>query len=113
MIFLHLEGCHISYHKKYPDSFNFFTDTPKTKFNSAKAHQTINEYDNAVRYNDFVVSEVIDLVKKANKNSYVMYFSDHGEEVFRNKIILDLTNLLDLILCFKFLLLFCHQVNTI
>ncbi len=83
MIFLHLEGCHISYHKKYPESFNFFTDTPKTKFNSAKAHQTINEYDNAVRYNDFVVSEVIDLVKKANKNSYVMYFSDHGEEVFK------------------------------
>ncbi len=83
MIFLHLEGCHISYHKKYPKNFNFFTDTPKTKFNSSEAYQIINEYDNAVRYNDFIVSEVINLVKKADKNSYVMYFSDHGEEVFK------------------------------
>lgn len=82
MIFLHLEGCHISYNKKYPESFNFFNNKPITKYNSSEAHQIINEYDNAVRYNDFVVSSIIELVKEANINSYVLYFSDHGEEVF-------------------------------
>lgn len=84
IIFLHLEGSHISYHKKYPESFNFFTDEPQTQFKTDEAYQIINEYDNSVRYNDYVVSEIIDMVKKANKNSYVVYFSDHGEEVFKD-----------------------------
>lgn len=84
MIFLHLEGSHISYHKKYPQSFNFFTDEPKTQFKTEEAHQIINEYDNSIRYNDFIVSQIIEMVKNANKNSYVIYFSDHGEEVFKD-----------------------------
>ena len=84
MIFLHLEGSHTSYHKKYPESFNFFTDKPQTQFKTNEAYQIINEYDNSIRYNDFVVSQIIDMVKNANKNSYVLYFSDHGEEVFKD-----------------------------
>lgn len=84
MIFLHLEGSHISYHEKYPNSYKFFTDEPKTQFKTNEAYQIINEYDNSIRYNDFVVSEIIDMVKKENKNSYVVYFSDHGEEVFKD-----------------------------
>ncbi len=84
MIFLHLEGSHISYNKKYPDTFQFFDDQPKTKFTSNETYQIINEYDNSIRYNDFVVSQIIDMVKKTNKNSYVVYFSDHGEEVFKD-----------------------------
>ncbi|SFN26617.1 heptose-I-phosphate ethanolaminephosphotransferase [Paenimyroides ummariense] len=84
MIFLHLEGSHISYHKKYPENFNFFTDEPQTQFKTEEAHQIINEYDNSIRYNDFIVSQIIETVKNANKNSYVIYFSDHGEEVFKD-----------------------------
>lgn len=84
IVFLHLEGSHMSYHRKYPESFDFFTDKPQTKFNTDEAHKIINEYDNSIRYNDYVVSQIIDLVKKANKNSYVVYFSDHGEEVFND-----------------------------
>ena len=84
IIFLHLEGSHISYHKKYPESFNFFNDEPQTQFKTEESYQIINEYDNSIRYNDFIVSQVIEMVKNANKNSYVVYFSDHGEEVFRD-----------------------------
>lgn len=84
MIFLHLEGSHISYHKKYPERFDFFKDEPKTQFKTDEAQQIINEYDNSIRYNDFIVSQIIEIVKKANKNSYVVYFSDHGEEVFKD-----------------------------
>jgi len=84
MIFLHLEGSHISYHTKYPEKFNFFTDEPQTQFKTEEAYQIINEYDNSIRYNDFIVSQIIEMVKNANKNSYVIYFSDHGEEVFKD-----------------------------
>lgn len=84
MIFLHLEGSHISYHTKYPASYSFFTDEPHTQFKSAESYQIINEYDNSIRYNDFVVSQIINLVKNTNKNSYVVFFADHGEEVFKD-----------------------------
>ena len=84
IIFLHLEGSHISYHKKYPESFNFFKNEPQTQFKTDEAYQIINEYDNSIRYNDFIVSQIIGTVKNANKNSYVIYFSDHGEEVFKD-----------------------------
>src|SRR5690606_27867611 len=82
IVFVHLEGSHISYHKKYPEKYNYFKDQPKTKFSTPEAYKIINEYDNSIRYNDYVVSEIIDKVKFTNKNSYVLYFSDHGEEVY-------------------------------
>jgi len=84
MIFVHLEGTHISYVEKYPESFSFFKDEPQTQFKTEEAYQIINEYDNSIRYNDFIVNQIIEMVKKANKNSYVVYFSDHGEEVFKD-----------------------------
>lgn len=84
MIFLHLLGTHISYDKRYPGDFRHFSGIPQTRFPSHEAFQMINEYDNAVRYNDSIVNEVINSARSLKKNSYVMYFSDHGEEVFHS-----------------------------
>ena len=45
--------------------------------------ERINHYDNAVLYNDHVVHELIDILKKSKiNNSSLVYFSDHGEEVY-------------------------------
>ena len=41
-----------------------------------------NSYDNAVLYNDYVVSSIIMQLKKRQEASLMVYFSDHGEEVF-------------------------------
>ena len=40
----------------------------------------IAHYDNATRYNDYVLNKIINLV--INDNSVVIYLSDHGEEVY-------------------------------
>ena len=40
----------------------------------------IAQYDNATLYNDFVIASIINKFK--NTNSVLIYFSDHGEEVF-------------------------------
>lgn len=84
MVFLHLKGTHIFYWDAYPPSFSYFNDQPKTQFPSEEAFQTINAYDNAIRYNDFVVSEIIKKVRSRNTNSFVIYFSDHGDDVFQD-----------------------------
>ena len=82
LIILHLMGTHNMYLKRYPREFNIFTSTPKTKFNHDLAYRNINQYDNAVVYNDYIINSVISEVEKSNSKSYVLYFSDHGEDVY-------------------------------
>ena len=77
-IFIHLIGTHTSYSKRYPEEFNIL----KSNKNSSKKQKTINEYDNAILYNDYVINSIINTVKGTNKSSFVIYFSDHGEDVF-------------------------------
>src|SRR5690606_41021472 len=50
LIVLHLLGTHTAYHQRYPEEFNHFSG-------SGKKEKIIAEYDNAVRYNDFVVED--------------------------------------------------------
>ena len=67
---------------RYPKAFNYFIDTPKSNFISDNNNAKINHYDNAILYNDFLISQVIKKVDSLNKKSFVLYFSDHGEEMF-------------------------------
>lgn len=77
VIFLHLVGTHYDYSKRYPDNFSMFNSEDNSKRNIIK-----DTYDNAVLYNDYIVSEIIKLVSKTSKRSAVVYFSDHGDEVY-------------------------------
>lgn len=82
MVFLQMIGAHIDYSKRYPKEYNYFNNTPRTKFKNKEVYNKINTYDNAIRYSDYVIREVIELTKKLSVSSFVLYFSDHGEEVY-------------------------------
>jgi len=85
IIFVHLFGSHYCYNKRYPNSYNHFTDPfPKTYFsvNEKEKIQTINEYDNSILYNDWIVHSIIQKVQKKKSTSCVIYFSDHGEDTY-------------------------------
>ena len=77
-------GTHHSYKNRYPDNFNKFKDTPFSNYKSDENFNIINNYDNAVLYTDFVVSEIIQKIKSLNTKSFVLYISDHGEELFKD-----------------------------
>lgn len=81
-IVLHILGTHLKYRKRYPEKFAVFRDKPTGNFNHDLAVQRINNYDNAVRYMDTFIRTVIEKTRKENIPSYVLFFSDHGEEVF-------------------------------
>ena len=86
VIFVHLLGTHTQYKNRYPKSFNQFKDAPSTPFGTQQAFDAINQYDNAVLYNDFVISEIISLLKSnatPNEKQQMIYFSDHGEDVYQ------------------------------
>jgi heptose-I-phosphate ethanolaminephosphotransferase len=84
-IFLHLMGNHADYSMRYPKSFEVFPPaTPIAGRASAQA-RVINQYDNAVVYNDHVIDAIIRTVGSLTEESLVLYLSDHGEEVFDHR----------------------------
>jgi len=85
LIVVHLLGTHRGYNFRYPASFDYFTDkTGAPEWLTPDIIEEYNSYDNAVRYNDFVVSSLIEATRLQGANSLLVYFSDHGEEVYDN-----------------------------
>lgn len=77
---LHLAGHHVKYDKRYPHSFAKFKTSDYGGSYSDRQKSFIASYDNACLYNDYIINEVIKMFE--NENAFVVYFSDHGEEVF-------------------------------
>ncbi len=82
-IVVHLLGTHMSYQYRYPPTFNIFTDRQGVPAGVSDDQLPVyNSYDNAVRYNDFVVSSLIKDYAKTDPNGFLLYLSDHGEDVY-------------------------------
>lgn len=82
-IVVHLLGTHINYKFRYPEGFDKFKGTEGTPPGLSQDQiDSYNEYDNANLYNDFVVSSLIKDYSATNPNGFLLYFSDHGEEVY-------------------------------
>ncbi len=86
-IVVHLLGTHMKYSYRYPDSYDFFKNanglSPAISKDADKV-KLVNEYDNAILYNDYILHELIRRLKNTSDNvqSLLVYFSDHGEEVY-------------------------------
>lgn len=84
LIIVHLLGTHIKYKYRYPEKWGKFDgSTEHVPAGLTKEQlETYNDYDNAQRYNDSVLSQLIANYKATNPNGFMLYFSDHGEEVY-------------------------------
>lgn len=81
LVFLHLMGCHTQYNKRYPSDFDKFEDK------GDKRTRTVNTYDNAVLYNDFIVDSIFSMLNTYSHTHNkirisAIYLSDHGENVY-------------------------------
>lgn len=83
-IVIHLLGTHMSYKYRYPEEFVKFIkkDTVIPEGLDEDEVDIYNSYDNAVLYNDYVVSSLIKQFQATDPNGFLVYFSDHGEEVY-------------------------------
>lgn len=69
LIIVHLMGCHSGYVMRYPsDSVAF----------SSKSQ--VDYYDNAMRYNDYVVGELYREAQRLPGFKGLIYFADHGDD---------------------------------
>lgn len=78
-IFIKLIGSHFQYKNRYPEKFNKF------KEGNSKKDILINQYDNTVLYNDYIIYNLIKQLQKYSKKSALLYLSDHGENVYDNE----------------------------
>jgi heptose-I-phosphate ethanolaminephosphotransferase len=89
MVFIHLMGAHFTYEKRYPEEMKMFRDSTALQLSESikdpQAESIINHYDNAIAYQDELLSEIFSTVKKSSKPALSLYFSDHGEEVYSSK----------------------------
>lgn len=82
-IVVHLLGTHMSYKYRFPPEYDHFTDRQGAPaWVTDDQLPTYNSYDNAVLYNDFVVSSLIERLSATNGRDLLLYLSDHGEAVF-------------------------------
>lgn len=83
-IVIHLLGTHMSYKYRYPDSYEIFKGKDSVMPSNLTEEQAFlyNSYDNAVRYNDFVVTSLIKSFKATTPYGFLVFLSDHGEEVY-------------------------------
>lgn len=84
LIVVHLLGTHFAYKYRYPPAFAAFDNqTPPSPLASDEQRRKLyNQFDNAVLYNDHVVRELIEAYRAKNNYGFLLYFADHGEEVF-------------------------------
>lgn len=85
LVVLHLMGQHVSFSRRYPRKSVYekyhSTDIKRSeKWLNKDKKWAIATYDNATLYNDAVMGHIFDLYR--DKNAVVVYFSDHGEEIY-------------------------------
>lgn len=90
-IIIHTLGSHYNYEHRYPTSFAKYTPTLSSFKNYSLQEirykqELKNSYDNSVLFTDYVLNSFIQGLKhKKNAISFLMYSSDHGEDLFDNK----------------------------
>ncbi|WP_110655784.1 phosphoethanolamine transferase [Salinicola halimionae] len=91
VIVLHEMGNHgPSYYKRYPKAYETFTPVCREDDLSQCDMQSIkNAYDNAILYNDHVLSGMIDYLESQDAvDATLLYASDHGESLGENGVYL-------------------------
>lgn len=81
-IVLHTYGSHFNYMERYPRSMAHFQPDTHSEAKIENRPDLLNAYDNTIRYTDYVLSGVIQRLKRHGGMSAMLYTSDHGENIF-------------------------------
>lgn len=87
LIFLHLLGSHSEYSHRFPPEFRRFgidderRTLPGRRLDEERLQRRA-DYDNSLLYTDSILGCIIDSVAALPEASLVVYFSDHGENVY-------------------------------
>ena len=81
-VFVHLAGMHYPVKNAVPEQEKHYTSETEGKELeglSARMKDRINRYDDAILYEDKVLGRIVDVLKRRNRPTCMMFISDHGE----------------------------------
>lgn len=85
IIVFHLQGSHGNdYYAKYPETFaRFQPECKRDEIRFCEKASLLNAYDNSILYTDYVLNQIIEILKQENAHwrSMLIYTSDHGESI--------------------------------
>lgn len=84
-VVLHTYGSHFNYKERYPDAYSVFKPDDVAKIKKEHRPSMINAYDNTVLYTDFILDQVISILKSTGACASMLYASDHGEDLLDDK----------------------------
>lgn len=77
----HFLGLHFDFSQRYPASRVVFAETDYSRKDLNAEHlKLLADYDNAYRYNDSIIGEIVKMVDQ--EEAIVVFLSDHGERIF-------------------------------
>ena len=87
LLVVHTKGNHWDYHLRYPPEFARFQpdrlpDGSSGKYDPANRAVLVNAYDNAIRYTDHVLAELIGQLERHGGDAALVYVSDHGQGLY-------------------------------
>jgi heptose-I-phosphate ethanolaminephosphotransferase len=89
VIFVHLMGSHLDYNNRYPPEKSVFQNRDNLQPYSSDVSDSqvsyINSYDNSIHYTDEIVGTTIADLTTVSNAAALLFFADHGEEVFDTK----------------------------
>ena len=86
LLIFHLRGSHWAYKENFPPKERFFTGAGPGLSPEQKRHaEIVDDYDNALRYTDGILSQLIERAAAEKKNAFLLYLSDHGEALYEEE----------------------------
>lgn len=84
-IVLHTYGSHYDYKDRYPEGFTPFGKPEPHKLKRKFREKIVGSYNNAIAYTDYLIDEVISRLERYEREkggqSFMLYVSDHGEDL--------------------------------
>jgi heptose-I-phosphate ethanolaminephosphotransferase len=99
LIVIHIYGNHGRYEHRYPPKFAHFSNNevaPHTDETDQPFLEYINQYDNSVFYNDWLIAQITSQLFSPAVKAQIkgfMYFSDHGDDPSRPRNLMNQSSL--------------------
>ena len=72
-------------HSPYNDNYMYEPEKYEV-FNDPQTDDRVNEYDNAMRYEDVLLMKILNFARSSKHKTYLFYLSDHGEALGKNGV---------------------------
>lgn len=80
-VVMHTYGSHFNYLERYPKEFAHFLPDESTEIEVKNRRQLVNAYDNSIRYTDFFLNSLIQILDSTGSCTALYYSPDHGEDM--------------------------------